>query len=260
VRDRVPSGTLDRIRALEEYAFNAWPARESKTCDGWVFRCADGYTKRANSANAVAPTGAFSEVQTAAAAFFEARRQPVIFRLTPLAQHEADATLEAAGYTPLDPSLVMNLPLDEMNMAGTKGHVSDIRIDPAPSAAWRDGFSAANGVSSTRRLLHDNILESIRPQAGFATFYVSGAPVGYGLAVTENGVTGLFDIVVSIAARGRGVGRALTLALLQWGRNAGANEAYLQVMADNTVARNLYESLGFTEAYRYHYRIKQSPS
>ncbi|MGY8960570.1 MAG: hypothetical protein ACKVKG_13845 [Alphaproteobacteria bacterium] len=37
----------------------------------------------------------------------------------------------------------------------------------------------------------------------------------------------------------------------------GAGEAYLQVLSDNKIAQNLYESLGFSEAYRYHYRIKQ---
>jgi N-acetylglutamate synthase len=256
----VPSTDLDRICALEECAFNAWPARESVTCDGWVFRCADGYTKRANSANAVAPTGDFSEVQATAEGFYLKRHLPVILRLTPLAQPDADTTLEAAGYAHLDPSLVMTLPLAKMNSVEIKVGVGDVVIEPAPSPAWRAGFSAANEVAAARRRLHDNILYSIRPQAGFATFHLSGAPVGYGLAVTENGVTGLFDIVVTRAARGRGVGRALTMALLQWGRNAGAVEAYLQVMSDNKIARDLYESSGFTEAYRYHYRIKELPS
>ena len=45
------------IRALEERAFNAWPALRSAYCDGWLFRFSEGLTRRANSVNAVAPPG-----------------------------------------------------------------------------------------------------------------------------------------------------------------------------------------------------------
>ena len=55
--------------------------------------------------------------------------------------------------------------------------------------------------------------------------------------------------------RGRGLGRALTSALTQWGRSAGARTAYLQVREQNATARRLYAALGFQEAYRYHYRV-----
>jgi N-acetylglutamate synthase len=33
--------------------------------------------------------------------------------------------------------------------------------------------------------------------------------------------------------------------------------AYLQVMLDNPVALNLYDSLGFKEIYKYWYRVKK---
>jgi predicted GNAT family acetyltransferase len=38
-------------------------------------------------------------------------------------------------------------------------------------------------------------------------------------------------------------------------RSEGARTAYLQVESDNPVASRLYASLGFTEAYAYHYRL-----
>ena len=40
------------------------------------------------------------------------------------------------------------------------------------------------------------------------------------------------------------------------GQRVSAREAYLQVIAANTPAIALYQTLGFTEAYRYHYRIQ----
>jgi len=48
------SDELAAVRGLEERAFNAWPALQTVLVDGWAFRWANGYTKRANSANALA--------------------------------------------------------------------------------------------------------------------------------------------------------------------------------------------------------------
>jgi len=64
---------------------------------------------------------------------------------------------------------------------------------------------------------------------------------------------------VAPAARGRGLGRAVTVAMLDWARAQGIADApltaYLQVGADNVPAVSLYRSLGFADAYAYHYRI-----
>ena len=41
------------VLGLEERGFNAWPAPRNVYFGGWVFRLGGGYTKRANSANAL---------------------------------------------------------------------------------------------------------------------------------------------------------------------------------------------------------------
>ena len=64
----------------------------------------------------------------------------------------------------------------------------------------------------------------------------------------------LIDIVVRPEFRGRGLGRAITRALMDWGRRQGAETAYLQVFDGNRVALALYESLNFRSGYAYHYR------
>ena len=44
-----------QVRRLEELAFRGWPALESRDDAGWRQRFAGGYTKRANSINALRP-------------------------------------------------------------------------------------------------------------------------------------------------------------------------------------------------------------
>ena len=239
--------------ALEERALNGWPALDAQSFGGWTFRAAEGCTKRANSANALAPSIAFDTVERKAQRFYRERGLPTIFRLTPLAPPDCDRLLAERGYLYHNESLVMVAPIRDSTAAPL------VEIADAPSPAWLDSLAAANAVPEPLRDAHHRIVRAIRFPAAFATVLYEGAPVGFGLAVCERGMVGLFDIVVSPAARGKGLGRAIVQALMDWGRRNGAASAYLQVTATNGIARTLYEGLGFAEAYRYHYRISPAP-
>lgn len=242
---------IDRseIQALEERALNAWPGLQTLAVDGWLLRLAGGFTKRANSANPLAPGSRFGLVLSEAEALYARHGLPALFRLTPLAPPEADAILAERGYQHFDPSLVMTAPL------GMFAADPRVELAPQPDADWLAGFARANGVPRSLHAAHDAVVRSIAHPAAFATLRDGSDPVGYGLTVAERGMVGLYDIVISPAARGRGFGRVLTSSLLAWGQSAGAEQAYLQVRVENPVARQLYASLGFVERYGYHYRV-----
>ncbi len=72
-----------------------------------------------------------------------------------------------------------------------------------------------------------------------------GRVIGYAgawLILDESHIT---NIAVAESQRGKGVGRKLTAALLQYLSNLGAAYATLEVRVSNERARNLYASLGF---------------
>lgn len=241
----------ETIRALEERAFNAWPARQSVLHGGWVFRLSGGFTKRANSVNALASNASFSGVRAAAEALYARHGLPPLFRISPLAPAAADQELADAGYTHFDPSLVMAT----TGLDAAQAHAC-VQIETTPTAAWLDGFAAANGVAAQNHAVHHSMVHAIALPCAFASLHDgAGRTIGFGLAVLERGAIGLFDIVVDPALRGQGHGRGLVCALLQWGRDVGAGSAYLQVRAVNGVARSLYAGLGFVEVYGYHYQI-----
>ena len=240
------------IRALEERAFNAWPARQTVFHRGWVFRLSGGYTKRANSVNALLPGAPFDGVLDAATALYARHGLPAVFRLSPLAPPDADKALADAGYQHFDPSLVLHRPLALGGAAKPDGGTV---VSTTASDAWLDGFAAANGVAMHHRGLHHSMLQAIAHPAAFALQHAQGQAVGFGLAVLERGAVGLYDLAVAPDHRGAGRGRALVEALLHWAAEAGATTAYLQVRAQNAPALRLYESMGFKVAYGYHYRV-----
>ncbi|WP_037447877.1 GNAT family N-acetyltransferase [Skermanella stibiiresistens] len=243
--------TEETVLGLEERAFNAWPALRSVLSDGWLMRFSEGLTKRANSVNAVRPTGMFRDTLALAEDLYARQRTPVIFRLSPLAGDEPDDVLHRIGYRRLDETMVMTAPVP-----GDARRDPAVTITAAPTPAWSEGFAAANGITPTMRNVHDRMLGSILMPAAFATVFEGGRPLAYGLAVAERGMVGLFDIVTVPEARRRGAGRLLVSSLLDWGRAHHAERAYLQVTATNERALGLYESAGFREVYRYHYRYR----
>ncbi|QHI98097.1 GNAT family N-acetyltransferase [Xylophilus rhododendri] len=242
------------LQALEERAFNAWPARQTVFFEGWVMRLSDGFTKRANSVNAGAPGLRFDGVQQAAEALYGSQSLPAVFRLSPLAPADADRRLEAAGYTFFDPSWVARAALDAAVPDTAVG------IAAAPDQAWLDGFAQANGVPPSRHAVHHAMVRSIALPCGFATLHDQGEPVGFALAVLERGAVGFYDVVVAPRRRGQGLGRRLMLALMHWGASQGAAWGYLQVRQENEAARRLYAALGFADVYRYHYRMPPAAS
>ena len=240
----------EAILGIEERAFNAWPALATVLAGGWVLRFADGFTKRANSVNALAPTVDAAAMAAIARPIYASRGLPLIFRLSPLAGKDADRLLADLGAARVDETLVMRLALDRQLVRD-----ADVRIDSVPSPHWSAGFAAANRVPENRRALHDRVLAAICWPTAFAALERDGTAIAWGLAVAERGMVGLFDIVTAPEARRQGAARRLVTALMAWGSEAGAVDAYLQVVATNTPAIRLYESLGFQEAYRYHYRV-----
>jgi ribosomal protein S18 acetylase RimI-like enzyme len=104
------------------------------------------------------------------------------------------------------------------------------------------------------------------PDTSVARAVVTGSPALYLSARDRDGVVGVLRaaladdwvalscLAVSARGRGHGLARTLTAVALEVATGRGARHAFLQVEDENSVARRLYESLGFVPAERYHYR------
>jgi ribosomal protein S18 acetylase RimI-like enzyme len=87
-------------RIIEELSINAWPALRTQLFDGWVLRFADGYTRRANSVQALYPsTLALAEKVDVCQAAYRAQGQPTLFRIV------SDAAAEDTLGRPAEPNL-----------------------------------------------------------------------------------------------------------------------------------------------------------
>lgn len=250
-----PANTATLADRVEEAALNAWPALGHVVHDGWLLRFAYGFTRRANSVNVLRggqrplpAKVAFCERVYAAASL------PCVFRVTSLAVEPGlDAWLDRCGYRAIDETLVMLAPA--MPLADAALPRACNRRDWLQ--AYQQLADAAPSVTRLHALILDGIRLPVLHGAWPADGEIGAAVSAVGLAVHEDDLVGLFDVVTAPAHRRRGYARALVSGLIGWGARAGARHAYLQVVGSNAAAIALYESLGFRRLYSYWYRARQ---
>jgi N-acetylglutamate synthase len=245
------------VQTLETRLINAWPALETQIVDTWVVRFAKGYSKRANSAS---PLVAGAPLDDAAidqiVAEFETHRLRPTFRLTGLQAPDVDERLARRGFVEIEPTYGMTAPLSDITIEPEVVGEQTVKIEPKAKGRWLKDVAASYGGDKANDAILKEIVERIRLPAAFATLELDERAAAWGLGVVERGYLGLFDIVVRPDLRGLGLGRQIVCGLTAWGRSAGATQAYLQVREENEIARDLYRTLGFTDAYRYAHRVR----
>ncbi|MBO0779253.1 MAG: GNAT family N-acetyltransferase [Ktedonobacteraceae bacterium] len=241
-------------RRIEEAGLNSWPALQQHLFDGWVIRFARGYTKRANSVTPLYPQLLpIEEKIERCEHFYEEKKLPVIFRLPSFAEESQalDQLLERRGYRYLDRTLVWSARLSP------GPEVDDAAWRLVPLESWFPIYRQFSVRYMEQQHLHRELLERIAPPVMYAALYEQGVPVACGLGVLEHEALGIFDVVTDPERRRKGYGRRLVVRMLNWGRQRGAQYAYLQVMDTNQAARRMYEQLGFQDCYYYWYRVRE---
>ena len=221
------------IRNLEHAAALAWPGVEQQWLGGWLLRYGHGSTRRANSA---VPLDVSTDSDVSVLIDWYAAR--------------GVASLMAA------PDRLFRVPPGVPTDAETLVMTGDVMTSVSDTCgdSWRPGRTT-NGCDLYRRDVPVDVLTAvIDGEVAFGS--IAGVAVGRGAVTAAPDGTqwvGLSAVHVVEEARRRGLARELCEALLAWGGEQGAMRAYVQVLADNTAATRMYESMGFTVHHRSRY-------
>jgi ribosomal protein S18 acetylase RimI-like enzyme len=234
---------VEELRRLERVHVRAWPARETASIEGWLWRYSGGGSQRANSVSTVDFHGADVE---AALDEVEARYRE---KGAPARLHSYSAgspanlgeILEARGYRQGETTLTMakriRLPPQGPN----------VELSPTATADWLETYLGA--VTENRRAANAMILERVPEPRCFLTFRDGGRAVSTALCVAEPVPSGGFAVIECVATREqerrKGGARAVLAGIEAYaaGRNVGV--IGLQVSQTNPAAIALYASLGF---------------
>ncbi|OZI68363.1 GNAT family N-acetyltransferase [Bordetella genomosp. 1] len=247
--------TRDALLArIEEAALNATAVREQVFYDGWLLRCAPSPARRMRSINILGlSTRALDDRLAYCHGWYARTGQPVVFRLTSIGpDFGLDHALAERGYEGYDRTCVMRADLTAAAPAQVVEGMQYRDVTPQVFAAEvgrLKGASAAAVAEHTARLA--GLVVDAMPVVACTP---DGTVVAAGLAVLEDDLVGIFDVVTDPAQRRQGHGAALVTQLLARATARGSRHAYLQVETDNIAARALYARFGFADCYSYWYR------
>jgi N-acetylglutamate synthase len=251
---RLSPADIETVRLTEERLVNVWPAVSTMLMEGWVVRFANGYSSRANSASANIVGAKMSEglIANIEQLYEEAGLIPTV-RITPLVSLEVETMLLRRGYRIKDEAFAMTAKLERPKIQFAE---SQITIEPRPSQTWLEGVSIHQEKSkhSPDHLLA--IVGQLRVPSAFAMAKVGEENAGFGMGAIDRGWAEIGSIIVDTNHRSKGLGRATVGALLKWAFEQKAHHAFLQVSAENAVARGLYRSLGFEDLCGYRTLVK----
>jgi ribosomal protein S18 acetylase RimI-like enzyme len=162
-----------------------------------------------------------------------------------------DDVLAARGYVLGSPTVVQVAEVE----AGDRG---DVVVSDVPDRDWLELWWAVDGRGDAAALtVAREIL--VGGPALYATIRDSDGAVAIARLALVGEWGGLYCMAVRPDARQRGLGTTVLRGVLDvaW-REHGVRRCWLQVRAENSGARRLYQRAGFTEVARYHYRSLHS--
>ncbi|RFC67950.1 MULTISPECIES: GNAT family N-acetyltransferase [Mesorhizobium] len=244
--------SLPLVRRFEAAGFRAWPAASVHYDGTWVVRLNAGHpAKRLNSVNPLDPGDVqnIEERVERAARWFEAYGRAPTFRLSPLSGRPISDYLDSQNWQTMSESLVMRANLDDLPVDN-----AILQIPLKDIGRFINAAMAVHAIDPALRPGLTEIISSIHAEAGLFVLEDQGTPLATAVCVHDGDLAGLFEIATGPRERGKGYGRRVVLSALRWARLRGAQQAWLQVEADNAPALRLYNAIGFSEVYRYHYR------
>jgi N-acetylglutamate synthase len=240
---------------LEDAVIDAWPAAEYEDLDGWGLRASGGPTKRGNS---VATLGAgampLAERIELAEAFYRERAQPPIFQIGPVATPAGlDDALAERGYRVSGESLAAIASPGEVLARLPRTH--ETSLANRASQAWLDHAGHSSRFRDAYTVFTET-LSRLGTRCRFASVRdARDALIGSCLGIASEDRLGVYGMLTTAEARRKGIGKSLLRALAESAVSEGMRELYLLVELENAPARALYARAGFSELYRYHYRI-----
>lgn len=243
------------IKQIEDMSLNAWPSHKMELYDGWILRFSYFYTHRTNSVEQFgSSTLTWKEKIPYCENVYKRLGTPAVFKISPLISQDFDYVLENRGYSIQHTTNVMVLELKDahLDIACTDA----VFQDNIPDEWIESLFNLKGTTNPIHRQVVPSMYRAILKETVCASVRKDGKIIATGLGILDRDYIGIYAIHVKEEYRGRGFARQICTGLLKEGIKKGADKAYLQVVKDNTSARCLYESLGFSELYTYWFRVQ----
>ncbi|MFD9715093.1 GNAT family N-acetyltransferase [Streptomyces sp. NPDC059076] len=247
---------------LARVTARAWQPVESDRLGDWELRASAGFTRRANSVLPLGEPGLpLPEALARVRGWYEERGLPAYIQASTGAagtQEKLCADLEAHGWRREVSALVRIGALTPV--ADRVAPVERVRLTRDLDEGWLRRYQRNGSYGDAmRRVLSSgpsvwfaSVPTPDEPSADGRTA-ADAVPAAIGRCVVDGRWAGFMAVETAPEHRRQGLGTAVMTALAQRALEEGASAAWLQVEADNTGARALYDGMGFATHHSYHH-------
>lgn len=239
-----------RIQELENVLTTTWPPLHQELFGAWLIRSSGKFTMRANS---VLPTGKAPYGEPA---------QNVDEAISYVISHYEKAGLVPTFSIPLPTYQELDSKLFDLGwIEKVRAHVmvADISEPIAMQSQFKTTISETFDDEWLSLQDDHGVADLMRGYpALYASVFDGKKLIGVGRAAHSDGWSALSRLFVDPTYRGQGVSKLILNELLKASHEAGVRKTVLQVDVTNSVAINLYLSLGFNFHHEYVYRTQQN--
>jgi ribosomal protein S18 acetylase RimI-like enzyme len=228
----------DRVR-MERAHVQAWPALNTETIDGWLWRSSGGGSQRANSTSTVDFKGTDLDASIAQVeSRYQALGQPTRFQtFDETSPPGLTEMLRSCGYKQSESTTTM---FKRIESAGTPADVE------TRDHAWPEWLSVYLGeITENRRAINSLILDKVPAPRAFFGCRREGEIIATALGVVAFGCAVIECVTTRADRRRQGAAQSVLTALETWAAQQDVEWIGLQVVASNTPAIALYERLDF---------------
>jgi ribosomal protein S18 acetylase RimI-like enzyme len=235
------TATIDQ---LELAAAATWSPDTTAYVDGWKVSSNGGFSRRLNSATAVGQAETSLEAKRSVTRWLSERGSPLVVRVTPLTDPTTAESCQRNWYLePRDETIVMTRAILD------RDPIPDVIYADPVDEVFVEEFFSFNGRRPADDEVWSRLAGRVSPDA--TGLWAKGAAVGF--VVVSGALACTYSVAVKTTERRKGLGLTMMAAAESWAAMRGARSMALQVLGTNKPARGLYERLGYSEAYRYHY-------
>ncbi len=244
VHRRLGAEDADRL------ALPGWQPVESEPLGEWVLRASGGFSSRGNSVLALGdPRLPLEEAVGRVEQWYRSRSLAPRAHVHPGGQ-QSDVFVRA-GWTSYDETLLMLASVARVlrRLPPARGDVAPVHESTADAGWLATDERAARYGQAARAVMEQG-------EVSFVTVRdEQGAVLARGRGAFHGDWIGVSALWTRPDVRGSGLGSAVLRSVLDWGAERGATTTYLQVVAANAAARELYESHGYDVHHRYGYLV-----
>ncbi|MGI9133676.1 MAG: GNAT family N-acetyltransferase [Rhodoferax sp.] len=237
------------IESLERATLDAVAPPQVAELDGWLLPMDSGSIGRAKSAVPMRHHGTLAAAVPQIIAHYQQHGLEPAFRVADLATlAELHTVLHAQGLRPAQPTLVQ---VGSASAVLRVPHPQPAAVFGRAQTEWSavylaPGFDPVDGAHRIQ------VLSRSRSMV-YAALACDATPAAAGAAALSHGWISIHGMRTVPHQRGRGLALRILQGLARYGQAQGLERMFLQVEEDNAAALSLYQRVGFTSAWRYHY-------